>query len=371
MNKKFFISPTGYLIYAICLLLTTGCSEDVSSEQPESAPIILFTTKGMPTTRATPPIVPSDYEQFSEGAVLGVFAYNANNGIENLGQPDLLYNGTLTKTTIEDITSYQSNPAVHWPTATGKVYFAAYYPHNSSIADGAILLSSSVWSGRPEFTVELGIEHGKMDFAVAEVGPITPAYDATNEGDSIQRESNYVNFLFYRKLSEISFRAKTTNTTPLTKLYINSISIRNIYKKGTYKMEEKAWTLPKGEEVDGISGATLKLGNNGSPVSEGDFKYVMNPNAASARDASVVMIPQKYSNVELDVTYTIEYLKAAGGCEYRIIGTKKVPLTVDWHPGRLYVYDIEFGFFEAENEKTNFLFHVKPWNNKDISTEIN
>lgn len=363
MNKKFFMSLTSSLIYAIGLLLAAGCSEDYSSEQPDSAPAIQFTTQGIPTTREVV------YEQFPEGAVLGIFAYRSGDEDGSINQPDLLYNGTLTRTTTENLVSYQSNPAVHWPSATGKVYFAAYYPHNSSVSAGTILLSSSIWAGKPEFTVELGIEHQKVDFAVAEVGPISPVYDSSNPKDTIERKSNYVNFRFNRKLSEIVFRAKTTNINSLTKLYINSIAVRNINKRGTYKMENKSWDL-SAENVDGITGATLKLSNSGSPVSETDFGYVMNPSAASPRDASVVMIPQKYDNVELDVTYTIEYLKAEGGCEYRIIGTKKVPLTVDWQPGRLYVYDIEFGFFEAESEKTNFSFHVSEWINKDISTDI-
>lgn len=363
MNKKFFRSLICHLICTTCLLPITGCSEENSSEQPEAAPAIQFTTQGIPTTREI------TYEEFSDGTVLGVFAYRSGDEDGSINQPDLLYNGSLTRTTTEGLVSYQSNPAVHWPSATGKVYFAAYSPHNSSVAAGTILLSSSIWAGKPEFTIELGIEHQKLDFAVAEVGPIPPTYDSANPKDTIVRKSNYVNFRFNRKLSEVVFRAKTTNINDLTRLYINSVTIKNIYKKGIYKMETKSWDL-SAENVDGVTGATLKLSNSGSPVPENEFGYIMNPSATSARGASVVMIPQKYNNVELDVAYTIEYLKATGGCEYRIIGTKKVPLTVDWQPGRLYVYDLEFGFFEAEGEKTNFSFQVSEWINKDISTDI-
>ena len=89
---------------------------------------------GIPVTRDV------TYEQFADGTVLGVFAYTCD-ADGNYTTPDLLYNASLTRVTSDNLTSYQCNPAAHWPSATGKVLFTAYHPHNSSVAAGTIIPS--------------------------------------------------------------------------------------------------------------------------------------------------------------------------------------------------------------------------------------
>lgn len=363
MTNRYYLHRISHMAYLICLLFTTGCSEEKSSQQPEDTGItVRFASEGIPLTRDV------TYEQFADGTVLGVFAYTCD-ADGNYTIPNLLYNATLTRVTNENLTSYQSNPAAHWPSETGKVEFAAYHPHSSTVAAGTIIPGPQSSSGLPDITVELGKETGKVDFAVATVGPITPKHDTTNPYDIIDRKDYYVNFHFKRELSEIVFRVKTANINALTKLYINSISIKHIHKKGTFHMSTDQWELSD-ENVDATTGATMQMATGGAPVPDDRYDYLMNPGGTSPRDASIVMIPQKYDNAEFEVIYTLEYLKASGGCEYRIIGTKKVPLTIDWEPGTIYVYDLEFGFYEAEDEKANFKFKVDAWKQENISTEI-
>lgn len=363
MTDRYYLHQISHMAYIACLLLLFSCSEEKSPQQPESTNItVRFASEGIPLTRDV------TYEQFEDGTILGVFAYTCD-ADENYTTPDLLYNASLTRITNDNLTSYQCNPAAHWPSATGKVLFAAYHPHNSSVAAGTIIPSPQSSSGLPNITVELGKEKGKVDFAVATVGPITPTFDASNPADTISRSDYYVNFRFKRELSEIVFRAKTANINALTKLYINAISIKHVHKKGIFHVNTSQWELPN-EEVDATTGATMQMSMGGAPVPDDKYDYLMNPGSTSPRDASIVMIPQKYDNVEFEATYTLEYLKASGGCEYRIIGTKKIPLTIHWEPGTIYVYDLEFGFYEAEDEKANFRFNVTEWQKENITTDI-
>ena len=226
MTDRYYLHPISHMAYIACLLLLFSCSEEKSPQQPESTGItVRFASEGIPLTRDV------TYEQFEDGTILGVFAYTCD-ADGNYTTPDLLYNASLTRITNDNLTSYQCNPAAHWPSATGKVLFAAYHPHNSSVAAGTIIPSPQSSSGLPDITVELGKEKGKVDFAVATVGPITPTFDASNPTDTISRSDYYVNFRFKRELSEIVFRAKTANINALTKLYINAISIKHVHKKG-------------------------------------------------------------------------------------------------------------------------------------------
>mgnify|MGYP002605991817 FL=1 len=363
MTNRYHLHQISHTACITCLLLLSGCSEEKFPQQEEETGITVhFASDGIPVTRDV------TYEQFADGTVLGVFAYTCD-ADGNYTTPDLLYNASLTRVTSDNLTSYQCNPAAHWPSATGKVLFTAYHPHNSSVAAGTIIPSPQSSSGLPEITVELGKEKGKVDFAVATVGPITPTFDANNPNDIITRENYYVNFRFKRELSEIVFRAKTANINALTKLYINAISIKNVHKKGVFHVSMDKWELSN-EDVDATTGATMQMATGGAPVPDDKYDYLMNPGNTSPRDASIVMIPQKYDNVEFEATYTLEYLKASGGCEYRIVGTKKIPLTINWEPGTIYVYDLEFGFYEAEDEKANFNFKVDAWKKENITTDI-
>lgn len=377
MSYTYNVRLFSLLACTACLLqVGAGCSgteENTPGEKKDMDMTIRFAAKGIPITRSTDPTGPA-YEQFEDGAMLGVFAYTANADDGTYTTPDLLYNGTLTKQTLEGLVSYQCNPAAHWPT-TGKAMFAAYYPYNGSVAEGSITLSPQSSPGLPLISLELGKESGKIDFCVATAGPLTPAPDASSPTDIVEREENYVNFIFHRKLAEVVFRGKTTNLNDLTKLYINAVRIRNVHKAGTYDLNTDTWSTS--DNVDAVSGATIKMATGGSPMPDDKFDYIINPGSANASDASIVMIPQEYDNVEFEITYTLEYLKPSGGCEYRIVGTKRTPLTVEWKPGYRYYYDLEFGFYEAESEKVNFKFDARlagkdtpTWIEKEIETEI-
>ena len=351
---------------ACALLLATSCAnEEIPS--PTDGPAITFLSDGVTSRADETPFPEAGYELFPDGAVMGIFAYTLSDGVfdENNSTPDLLYNASLTKLTTG---GYLYNPMAHWPVG-GKVRFAAYHPHSGSLAPGAITLTPSTVSGLPEITLDLNKVTDKVDFSVAVLEPIAPLI--SNDPPGTPARNDYqVNFRFKRKISELFFRAKVVDMPPLINLYINMISVKNIYTKGIYNMKKEQWSYP--EDIDGLTGATIALGASGTRVDKNDFIDIISPGneGLTNRANSVVMLPQTYDHMELDIIYTLEYMKSEGGCEYRIVGKKKMPLSIAWEPGKMYSYDLEFNFNGIVGEQIPFRVSVKDWEKKEIDTTI-
>lgn len=352
------------------LLLAVSCSKEETSylHLPTGTHPVTFTSDGVTSRADALPQPDAGYEFFPEGSSIGVFAYTLPDGVfdEDNSTPDLLYNASLTKLPTG---GYLYNPVAHWP-ASGKVRFAAYYPCSHSLEPGTITVTPFTASGLPEITVDLKKTKGKLDFSVAVLDPIAPIAGTDPVGTPTRNDYS-VNFRFKRKISELFFRARVVDIPLLTNLYINAISIKNIYTKGVYNMKSDSWSYA--QDVDGVSGATIAFGSSGTPVNtEGVFTDIISPGNETLdnRESSLVMFPQTYENVELSILYTLEYLKADGGCEYRIIGTKKIPISIKWEAAKMYVYDLEFGFYEILGEKVPFKLTVKDWVKKEIGTTI-
>lgn len=352
---------------AFCgLLLAVSCSKE-QNMVPEGKHVIEFTSDGVASRADVAPKLDQGYELFPDGSSMGVFAFTLPDGIfdDENSTPNLMYNSSLTKLTTG---GYLYNPVAHWP-EKGKVRFAAYYPYSGSLTPGVITVTPYTAAGLPDITLDLEKSKGKIDFSVAVLEPIAPIA-TTDPAGSVVRNDYQVNFRFKRKISELFFRARVVNIDPLTNLYLNAISIKNIYTKGVYSMKSDTWSYP--QNVDGVSGATITFGSAGTPVSNNDFIDIIAPGneGLDNRENSLAMFPQTYENMELNIVYTLEYMKSEGGCEYRIIGTKRMPISIEWEAGKMYVYDLEFGFYEIVGEKIPFKLTVKDWEKKEIGTTI-
>lgn len=355
------IRPKGF--YLLVFLLLAACSKEEPIVNPDNSPAIGFRTDGVGAiTRVAVPI--------DEGATFGVLAYTCPTGtFDPINHtPNLLYNARVEKYVSEGVTTgYIYNPTVHWP-ATGKVQFAAYYPHSSSLAAGTITPSPFTSVGLPKFTVVMGLERGSVDFATSVVGPIGAVVSGSDPADTPARTDNYVNFTFKRHMSYISFRAKAINIPANTRMFIHQITLHNIYRKGTYNLTSASTDKWEDRGIDGTTGATLSIASIGVPVSSTDFKDIVNPNSTTGVTLSV--IPQTYDNVEITVLYSIEYLKPDGGCEHSVVASKTIPMTVDWQEGKQHIYDIEFAFNEVYGENALFHFTVKPWTVVNVGTNM-
>ena len=364
----------------ILLLTVAGCSKE--SDAPVSTGIhtVNFTTTDLtdPATRVSP-----DNPVFDDGESFGVSAFTSTNGLlAGIGLPDVLYNAQVEKYTTDD-PGYRYMPTVFWPVDGTKTMFAAYYPHNTTVASEAITVSPQYVSGLPEYTVILGKHRARLDFAIAEVGPIhrvftaidgaNPANNLANDPkDTPIRKTNYVNFRFKRQMAYLSFRAKAINTPANIRMFINAFFIRNTNNKATYGTIDPATGVRgwKDHSLDATTGATLKVSSTNAPISTTHFTDLMDPGSTDTTLETIVMIPQTYSSVELLMYYTLEYLNPEGGCENYVVGSRNTPVSVNWQSGEHYVYDIELAFNDILDESTPFRFNVKTWKSSNVNTDM-
>ena len=358
---------------AVLLMVAAGCSHESDTPLTPGTQAVNFTATeitSMTSTRVLP-----DGTVFDDGESFGVTAFTSSDGLlSGIGLPDVLYNAKVEKYTSTGAPGYRYMPTAFWPTDGTKVMFAAYYPHNTTVASEAITVSPQYDAGLPEYIVILGKHKSRLDFATAEVGPIHrtfTAIDGTNPpGDLLNdpaetpiRKSNNVNFRFKRQMTYLSFRAKALNLPADYRLYINAIMVRNTNNRGTYGTTNPAtgargW---KDLEVDATTGATLNVSTLNAPISKTQFTDIIDPEATSGTLATIVMIPQKYDAVEILMYYTLEYLKSTGGSENYVVGMQNTSVTVDWKPGEHYVYDFELAFSDVLDERVPFRFTVKGW----------
>lgn len=356
---------------AALLLVVASCSKESDTPVIPDTHEVQFTTSDMVTSTKVSP----DGEVFDDGESFGVLAYTSTNGLlSGIGLPDMLYNARVEKYTSVGDPGYRYMPTAFWPTDGTKVMFAAYYPHNATVASEAITVTPQYDAGLPEYTVILGKHKGRIDFATAEVGPIhrkftaidganPPANPLNDPSGTPARKTNYVNFKFKRQMSYLSFRAKAINLPINYQLFINAVFIRNTYNKATYGTTntttgERGW---KNHAVDAISGATLNVSALNAPISKTGFTDIIDPGSSNTTPATVVMIPQTYPSVEIFMYYTLEYQKPEGGCESYVVGIRTTPISVVWQPGEHYIYDLELAFSDVLDEKVPFRFTVNGW----------
>lgn len=345
---------TNKLILILLSIVFFSCSEKQEGGELPSGPPIRF--------NADVEISKSAFVEgstFADGDEIGVLGYQLPDGVwANNVTPELMYNSRLIKVASG---SYRYDPMVSWP-LIGKVKFFAYYPHSSFATAGAVTPSPVFNQDYPHVTVVLGKSDDPIDFLTAESDP--KGYAETTNG--------VVNFTFKHRLAKIQYQAKVIELDNTHNLYINRLRVRNIYNKAVFQFDDTGgqWTNAGNESIpDAISGATLKLQPTASAVDKNDFKDLIMSNGTSAY---VLMLPQTYDNSELEITYTLEYLKPEGGCEYHIMGTKTIPFSIDWKQGKVYTYQLEFAFKEVSGIQVGLNFSVKDWVERTpIDTEIN
>ncbi len=312
---------------ALCIAALTGCSKENDTDRGPRMISFDVQQRVQQYTRA-------DYiekDTFAMNDRIGVLGYALPTGSWTGSEtPALMYNSELTKIASK---TFRYNPMVPWP-STGKVCFFAYYPYSASVTEGIITPSPLTQSGYPSVTVVLGKSEEPIDFMT---GTIAATDYATSGGT--------INFRFNHRLSKLLFKAKAPKLVKDTLLYINSLRIRNVYNKATYNFSKETWSDPGNESTtDAVSGATLKFNSATQAVGSADYTDLL---AASKNEAYILMLPQTYPNTELEIGYTLEFLKSAGGCEYHVVGTKTFPIAVDWEMGKVYIYRFEFTLSEV------------------------
>ena len=375
------IMNNNHILYTTLLALSmAGCAQEGNvPDDTEQSYTVGFTTSIVPITRVAP-----DATIFENDEAFGVLAYNCDPGTNDFHLPNLLYNARVEKYTSDGEAGYRYIPTANWPADGTKVVFAAYYPHNATVADEAIIVSPSYDAGLPEYIVQLGKEPANLDFATAEVGPIYRTFTAVEPTNnttnylwdpygSPPRKTNYVNFKFKRHMSYLSFRAKT-NLPSNYSLFLNAIFIRNMCTKATYGNNATGEGTPRGwknhSTVDGITGATLNISDIVPPVGN-TMEDIIDPSKPDHQLETVVMLPQKVETLELHIVYTLEYQKSEGGCEYFIVGNRYARFAVNWQEGKHYVYDLEFDFEEITGSSATLNLIVTPWIGKEINTDMN
>lgn len=306
-------------------------------------------------------------DTFTIGDQIGVLGYTLPSGSwQGSETSSLMYNSELTKVEKE---TFRYTPMAVWP-SIGKASFFAYYPYSGSVTQGVISPSPISRTGYPSVTVVLGKSSEPIDFMTAQKEVI----------DFASSNGGAINFTFAHRLAKLHFQSKFICDEKDTHLYINTLKIRNIYNKAVYTFMEAIsgqgkWTDHGNEgTVDAVTGATIQMNSSPHAVSEGDeYKDILLPsgNGANVR-AYVLMLPQEYPSAELEIGYTIRYIKSDGGCEYSTFGTKTLPIAVNWEMGKVYTYRFEFVFVDilGIDVKVDVLNNNADWVDKDIPTEM-
>ena len=312
----------------------------------------------------------SSYQEadtFAVGDRIGVLAFTHPSGDwQGTETPSFMYNSELTKIEKE---TFRYNPMTAWPTV-GKVSFFAYYPYSEAVTQGIITPSPVSHAGYPSVTVVLGKSSEPIDFMTAQKEMTN--FAANNQGA--------IRFTFAHRLAKLYFQSRFICDEKDTHLYINSLKIKNVYNKAVYTFMDATagmgnWTDHGNEStVDAVTGATIQMNSSPHAVSENEeYKDILLPSKSDANArAYVLMLPQEYPNAELEIGYMIRYLKSDGGCEYDVMGTKTLPITVKWEMGQVYTYQFEFVFVDilGIDVKVNILNNDAEWVDKNISTEM-
>ncbi len=358
----------GMVFFVVSLV---SCSSETDNETGTSSKhIINFDARITGKYDEKPMTGRASYQEtdtFAIGDQIGVLGYALPSG-NWLGSevPGLMYNSELTKIEKE---TFRYNPMAVWP-LMGKASFFAYCPYNEAVTQGVITPSPVSHTGYPSVTVVLGKSSEPIDFMTAQ----------KEMTDFASSNSGAINFTFAHRLAKLYFQSKFICDEKDTHLYINSLKIKNIYNKAVYTFMDAAsgngnWTDHGNEStVDAVTGATIQMNSSPHAVSESDeYKDILLPSKSDANArAYVLMLPQEYSNAELEIGYMIKYIKSAGGCEYHVFGTKTLPMTVKWEMGQVYTYRFEFVFVDilGIDLKVNVLNDDSEWVDKDVPTEM-
>ena len=212
-------------------------------------------------------------------AAFGVSAYKHSNLVDiTNAKPDYFYNKKVTK---DDVTGkYGFAQDYYWPTGDEYLSFYAYYPYNSMSSPSAdddntlVSLTAATQTGPQQVTVSISDDvTAQVDFMTATAINQTPA--KTTAGPPAAEPT--VALAFQHQLCGIRF--KIGDQFP-TKGYIQKITLKNVYKQGTYTIGAEAasaWTYGDRDDFEVEYSIDRAVTTPGSDVTNDSETFLMIP----------------------------------------------------------------------------------------------
>lgn len=227
-------------------------------------------------TRATPIKSDDMYEKF------GVSAYSYTGSWSEDRTSNYFYNVTASKSG----GSYTLPSTYYWPGASYKMKFFAHAPKDN----GQYVLSSSTQAGSPTIEVTIPSDvNAQEDLLVART-------------DELPGNTNTaVALTFNHALTAIRFVCGDA----MQRGTVKSVSLKNVYSKGTYNMEQQSWSNAGTPATFSQTLNKLTLGNEGNAITTEAQTFMMVPQTLPD-GAQIEVVFSDQSNNEHTLTADIK-----------------------------------------------------------------
>ena len=303
---------------ALFALTLAACGSDDTATPPEEAwqpwQFAITTdglTRGMPETTLSKSV--------------GMAAYVFENG-GALGAPDYMWNEEVTKSG----TGWCTSNGYAKPQTDKSIKFLAYYPYTAQSGTPAILLSDNTTAGPLAITYEVPQDVADQQDVMTGESAVLSTSD----------RNDLVQMTLHHRLSAIQF---VTGDIGLSGK-IKSISLKNIHKKGTYRLGDNAWTLQGGTNGVSFTVSPDYVVEHITLASDADGRQPVATN-----ENSFLMLPQAIPD---DAKMVIEYEATIDGTTavHTLEANLKNSTVPEWQWGKIYTYQISVVSLALEYE---------------------
>ena len=309
---------------AMIALLMSACStaDDTASDVTADGKrpyYFSFNTGGMSTTptRGLPEAALSKHV----GVSSFLYAKNANPG-----KPNFMWNEEVARSAAEG-NKWRTRNAFSQPATGHNMKFMAYYPYHEQTQEEQVLtLSDDNTTGPTVITYEVPADVKDQEDIMS------------GESDVIDTdvETNSLSITMKHRLAGIQF---VTGDIGLAGS-IESITLKGIYKKGTYTLGASNWTLvgsPDDVEFTIKPMYEVQVNEDGVTLADEEGgKQVIAP-----EDSTLLILPQQ---IPVDAKLVIKFRARAKGEEEIRLHTLEAPLRsnalTEWEWGKIYRYKI-------------------------------
>jgi len=291
------------LLPLLALLCGCSASDDGTTAATQGDPRIGFSVEANGGTRADASAFPTD-------RTFRVYAWNSTGGLWMMNKGTEGDANSNVVSYDETRGSWYPKYTYYWPDDRTTVDFYAIYP-----AD-----------------VPFNTDSKKIDFSTTAVSGSDDVYYCKNSTSKLGANHYATNvyaaeIVFKHALSRIAFYKEELNGV---KLYVNSITLKQIKDKGTFAFDPAKWT-------------------DDSDVSPSTTTYTVTPEEKDNLNESgnsLLLMPQTLaSGAQIVVKYKIAaangtWLRGGAAGSETEWDTKTIPLTGDWLTGRTYTYTL-------------------------------
>ncbi len=302
---------------ALISLVLSACGSDDTATPPAYQPLYFSFSTGDMTTRGIP--------ETTLRKSVGMAAYVFENG-DALGTPGYMWNEEVTKSG----TGWCTSNGYAKPETGKSMKFLAYYPYSEQSGNPSILLSDHATSGPVVITYEVPQDVADQQDVMTGESAVLSTSD----------RNDLVQMTLHHRLSAIQF---VTGDIGLSGK-IKSISLKNIHKKGTYRLGDNAWTLQGGTNGVSFTVSPDYVVEHITLASDADGRQPVATN-----ENSFLMLPQAIPD---DAKMVIEYEATIDGTTavHTLEANLKNSTVPEWQWGKIYTYQISVVSLALEYE---------------------